>query len=47
MSVIIVLILASLSVAVFFLIAFLWAIKGDQFEDTYTPSIRILNDDKS
>lgn len=46
MSVIIVLILSSLSVAIIFMILFLWAIKGDQFEDTYTPSVRILSDDK-
>ncbi|MBX3044601.1 MAG: cbb3-type cytochrome oxidase assembly protein CcoS [Candidatus Kapabacteria bacterium] len=46
MSVIIVLMAASLSVAIIFLIAFLWAIRSDQFEDTFTPSMRILNDEK-
>lgn len=46
MSVIIILMSASLLVAVIFLIAFLWALRTDQFEDTYTPSMRILNEDK-
>ena len=43
-----ILIAASLLVAVSFLIAFLWAIKNGQYKDTYTPSVRILfDDDKS
>lgn len=46
MSVIIVLMSASLSVAIIFLIAFLWAVRTDQFEDTFTPSMRILNEEK-
>ncbi len=46
MSVIIVLIGVSFLVAVIFLIAFLWAVKTDQFEDTYTPSMRIIVEDK-
>jgi cbb3-type cytochrome oxidase maturation protein len=41
-----VLILASLTVAVGFLIAFLWAVKSGQFEDKYTPKVRILLEDK-
>lgn len=45
MSVLIVLILASLSVASLFLAAFIWAVKKNQYEDTYTPSIRILKND--
>jgi cbb3-type cytochrome oxidase maturation protein len=45
MSIIILLIVASLSVALMFLGAFLWAVKTDQFEDTVTPAIRILHDD--
>jgi cbb3-type cytochrome oxidase maturation protein len=28
------------------LAAFLWAVKNGQFKDTYTPSIRILFDEK-
>jgi cbb3-type cytochrome oxidase maturation protein len=42
-----VLILASLTVAVGFLIAFLWAVKSGQFEDKYTPKVRILFEDKN
>jgi len=29
-----------------FLIAFIWAVKTGQFEDTFTPSIRVLFEDK-
>jgi cbb3-type cytochrome oxidase maturation protein len=49
MSVIIVLIGFSLLVAIVFLFSFLWAVKNGQYEDRYTPSVRILfdNDDKS
>ena len=46
MSVIIILIGFSLLVAVIFLFAFLWAVKNGQYEDRYTPSVRILFDDK-
>lgn len=46
MSVIFVLILVSLIVAIVFLIAFIWAVKTDQYEDDYTPSIRMLFDDE-
>lgn len=46
MSVLVVLILMSLLVASGFLIAFIWAVKSGQFEDKYTPSIRMLLDDK-
>jgi cbb3-type cytochrome oxidase maturation protein len=45
MGVIFVLICASTTVAAGFLIAFLWAVKHDQFKDDYTPSLRILFDD--
>ena len=45
LSVIVVLISASLFVAIGFLIAFIWAIKTGQFDDKYTPSIRMLLDD--
>lgn len=44
MSVIILLIGFSLLVATVFLFAFLWAVKNDQYEDRYTPSVRILFD---
>lgn len=45
MSVIVILIGFSLLVAVIFLFAFLWAVKNGQYEDRYTPSVRILFDD--
>jgi cbb3-type cytochrome oxidase maturation protein len=41
------LIIISLLVATGFLIAFLWAVKNGQFEDDYTPSVRMLFDDES
>lgn len=47
MAIIILLILASLSVALIFLVLFLWAVKDNQYEDTFTPSLRILKDDKN
>jgi cbb3-type cytochrome oxidase maturation protein len=45
MSVIFILIACSLTLAGGFLLAFLWASKSGQFEDDYTPSIRMLFDD--
>ena len=44
MSVILILIFFSLLVAGGFLVAFLWAVKNGQYDDQYTPSIRILFD---
>ncbi|MCK9426851.1 MAG: cbb3-type cytochrome oxidase assembly protein CcoS [Ignavibacteriaceae bacterium] len=46
MSVIVVLILFSMMVAGGFLVAFLWAVKSGQYDDKYTPSVRMLFDDK-
>ncbi len=46
MEVIVFLILASLSIAVGFLIAFIWAVRTGQYDDDYTPSVRMLFDDK-
>lgn len=46
MSAIVILISFSLLVAIIFLIAFLWAVKSGQYDDKYTPSVRILFDDK-
>ncbi|MBU1011427.1 MAG: cbb3-type cytochrome oxidase assembly protein CcoS [Bacteroidetes bacterium] len=46
MSALFVLIGFSLLVAAGFLIAFIWSVKSGQYEDDYTPSIRILFDDK-
>jgi cbb3-type cytochrome oxidase maturation protein len=37
----------SLLLAIIFLGAFVWAAKSGQFEDDFTPSVRILFDDNS
>lgn len=42
MSVIIVLVIASLIIALIFLFAFIWSVKKGQYEDDYTPSVRML-----
>ena len=47
MKIIFLLIFVSLLIAVGFLAAFFWAVKSGQYEDDYTPSIRILFDDKN
>lgn len=46
MSAIFLLIGASLLVAAGFLVAFLWAVKTDQYEDDYSPSVRMLFDNE-
>jgi cbb3-type cytochrome oxidase maturation protein len=46
MSVIIILICISLLVASGFLISFIWAIKSGQYDDTYSPSVRMLFEDE-
>lgn len=45
MQVLIVLVICSLIVALGFLAAFFWSVKDNQYDDTYTPSMRILFDD--
>lgn len=45
MSVIVILILVSLGLAGSFLACFIWAVRSGQFEDTVTPSLRILAED--
>jgi cbb3-type cytochrome oxidase maturation protein len=45
MSVIFILLSISIAVAASFLGAFLWAIKSGQYDDDYTPAVRILFDD--
>ena len=47
MSVILILILASLTVALVFVGSFIWAVRSGQFEDTSTPPMRILSEDHS
>lgn len=46
MAVIFILIGISLSVAILFLLLFILNVKTNQYEDTYTPSVRILFDDE-
>ncbi|MDF2449954.1 MAG: cytochrome oxidase maturation protein cbb3-type [Bacteroidota bacterium] len=44
MSAFFIMIGASLVLAVGFLIAFIWSVKSNQYEDDYTPSVRMLFD---
>ncbi|UJH90842.1 cbb3-type cytochrome oxidase assembly protein CcoS [Antarcticibacterium sp. 1MA-6-2] len=46
MSVIYVLLTISIIVALVFFVAFIYAVKRGQFDDDYTPSVRILFDDE-
>ncbi len=46
MGIIYIMLVVSLVVALFFLGSFLWAIKTGQYEDDYTPSVRILFEDE-
>jgi len=46
MVVIVVLVIASLLVAGGFLAAFIWAVKSGQYDDTDTPSMRVLFDQR-
>ncbi|MBD3616402.1 MAG: cbb3-type cytochrome oxidase assembly protein CcoS [Gracilimonas sp.] len=46
MEVIYMLIGFSLIVALIFLALFIWAVKSGQFDDQYTPSLRVLFDNK-
>lgn len=45
MSVIVILIIIGIVVAGGFLASFIWAVKSGQYEDTYSPSVRMLFDD--
>lgn len=47
MNIIIILIAISLTIAVIFLGVFLWALKSGQYDDTETPSIRMLFNSKT
>jgi len=47
MTIIFGLILVSVIIALFFLGAFIWAVKTGQFDDNYSPSVRILYDDEN
>ena len=46
MSVIYLLISVSIVVAIVFFIAFIMAVRKGQYDDDYTPSVRILFDDE-
>lgn len=45
MSVVYILVFAAILMAGGFLVAFIWSVKSGQYDDTYTPSVRILFDD--
>lgn len=47
MSAIIVLIIIGVVVAGGFLAAFIWAVRSGQYDDDYSPSVRILFDNKT
>ena len=44
MNVILILIFASVGFAVLFLGGFIWAVRSGQFDDTTTPSMRLLTE---
>lgn len=46
MSAIIILVLVSVAVAVLFLLLFIKAVKNGQYDDDYSPSVRILFDNE-
>ena len=46
MNILFLLIGVSLVVALIFLASFIWAVKSGQYEDDYTPSVRMLFDDE-
>ena len=45
MSMIYIMLVVSLVIAIYFLVMFLWATKDGQYEDDYSPSVRILFDE--
>ncbi|MES2287186.1 MAG: cbb3-type cytochrome oxidase assembly protein CcoS [Bacteroidota bacterium] len=47
MSVLFILIGASILIAFCFLIAFIWSVRSGQYEDDYTPSVRMLFENPS
>lgn len=47
MIIILYLVIISLVLALGFLGAFIWAMKNGQYDDDYTPSVRILFEDKN
>jgi cbb3-type cytochrome oxidase maturation protein len=47
MLIIVLLISISLTIAIGFLLVFIWNLKSGQYEDTYTPSVRMLFDNQT
>ena len=46
MNVLYILIIVSLSIAIFFLVVFIYSVRNGQYDDDYTPSVRMLFDDE-
>jgi len=46
MSVIYILLSISIAIAVIFFIAFIYSVKSGQYDDSYTPSVRMLFEDE-
>jgi cbb3-type cytochrome oxidase maturation protein len=46
MEIIVLMIVISLTMAVVFLLVFFWNMKSGQYDDTYTPSVRMLFEGK-
>lgn len=46
MGVIVLLLLASIAVAAVFLFGFIWSVRNGQYEDEFSPPVRMLFDDK-
>jgi cbb3-type cytochrome oxidase maturation protein len=40
------LLLISLVIASIFLVAYIWAVKSGQYDDTYAPAMRVFSDGK-
>ncbi|OKL41521.1 cbb3-type cytochrome oxidase assembly protein CcoS [Pontibacter flavimaris] len=47
MYIIFLMIAVSVSVAAAFLVAFLWAVRSGQYDDDYTPAVRMLFDNET
>ena len=47
MGMIYIMLIVSLIIALFFLVSFFWATRSGQFDDDYTPSVRVLFDDEN
>ena len=46
MGIIYLMLIVSLIIALFFLASFFWATKNGQYDDDYTPSVRMLFDEE-